>query len=81
LAKEKGLVTRIVATTRCGGAYAAATRIATGAPWSIVAQEYSPAASSTGRRSRRPEFDEAYATFDTADFQNGYRSFLAQAHA
>jgi enoyl-CoA hydratase len=78
-AKEKGLVTRIVADDQVvAEAYAAAKRIATGAP--LVNRWHKKFA----RRVLNPapitpaEFDEAYATFDTADFQNGFRSFLAK---
>jgi len=78
-AKEKGLVTRVVPDERVvEEAYEAANRIATGAP--LVNRWHKKFA----RRVLDPkplapaEFDEAYATFDTEDFQNGYRAFLAK---
>jgi enoyl-CoA hydratase/carnithine racemase len=78
-AKEKGLVTRVVPDGKVvEEAYAAARRIASGAP--LVNRWHKKFA----RRALDPrpltpeEFDEPYATFDTADFQNGYRSFLAK---
>jgi len=78
-AKEKGLVTRVVPDERVvEEAYEAANRIAAGAP--LVNRWHKKFA----RRVLDPkpltpaEFDEAYATFDTEDFQNGFRAFLAK---
>jgi len=78
-AQAKGLVTRVVPDDKVEEeAYAAARRIASGAP--LVNRWHKKFA----RRVLDPrplspeEFDEPYATFDTADFQNGFRSFLAK---
>jgi enoyl-CoA hydratase len=78
-AKEKGLVSRIVPDAQVvEEAYATARRIAAGAP--LVNRWHKKFA----RRVLDPkplgaqEFDEPYATFDTADFQIGYRAFLAK---
>lgn len=78
-AQAKGLVTRVVPDDKVAEeAYAAARRIATGAP--LVNRWHKKFA----RRVLDPrpltpqEFDEPYMTFDTADFQNGFRSFLAK---
>jgi enoyl-CoA hydratase/carnithine racemase len=78
-ALAKGLVTRVVPDDKVEEeAYAAARRIATGAP--LVNRWHKKFA----RRVLDPrplapeEFDEPYRTFDTADFQNGFRSFLAK---
>jgi enoyl-CoA hydratase len=76
-AKEKGLVSRVVADAEVvAEAYATARRIASGAP--LVNRWHKKFA----RRLADPrpltpeEFDEPYETFDTEDFRNGYRSFL-----
>ena len=78
-ALAKGLVTRVVPDDKVAEeAYAAAGRIASGAP--LVNRWHKKFA----RRVLDPrpltpqEFDEPYATFDTEDFQNGFRSFLAK---
>jgi enoyl-CoA hydratase/carnithine racemase len=78
-AQAKGLVTRVVPDDKVAEeAYAAARRIAAGAP--LVNRWHKKFA----RRVLDPrpltpeEFDEPYATFDTEDFQNGFRSFLAK---
>lgn len=78
-AQEKGLITRVVPDEKVvEEAYAAAHRIAAGAP--LVNRWHKKFA----RRVLDPrplspeEFDEPYQTFDTADFQNGFRSFLAK---
>jgi len=78
-AQAKGLVTRVVPDDKVEEeAYAAARRIAAGAP--LVNRWHKKFA----RRVLDPrplspeEFDEPYQTFDTADFQNGFRSFLAK---
>jgi len=78
-AQAKGLVTRVVPDDNVDEeAYAAARRIASGAP--LVNRWHKKFA----RRVLDPrpltphEFDEPYATFDTEDFQSGFRSFLAK---
>jgi len=78
-AQAKGLVTRVVPDDKVAEeAYAAARRIASGAP--LVNRWHKKFA----RRALDPrpltaeEFDEPYATFDTEDFRNGFRSFLAK---
>jgi enoyl-CoA hydratase/carnithine racemase len=78
-ALAKGLVTRVVPDDKVAEeAYDAARRIASGAP--LVNRWHKKFA----RRVLDPrpltpeEFDEPYRTFDTADFQNGFRSFLAK---
>lgn len=76
-AKEKGLVTRVVPDDKVEEeAYAAARRIAEGAPlvarWhkKFLARLEDPAPLSEA------ELDEGYACYDTEDFDIGYRSFL-----
>lgn len=76
-AKEKGLVSRVVPDDAVETeSYAAAGRIAAGAP--LVNRWHKKFA----RRLEDPrpldsaEFDEPYETFDTEDFQQGYQSFL-----
>jgi len=76
-AKEKGLVTRIVADDKVAEeAYATARRIADGAP--LVARWHKKFARRL--RSTRPlsakEYDEGFACFGTEDFQAGYKAFL-----
>jgi len=78
-ALAKGLVTRVVPDDKVEEeAYAAARRIASGAP--LVNRWHKKFA----RRVLDPrpltpeESDEPYATFDTEDFRNGFRSFLAK---
>lgn len=78
-AKEKGLVTRIVADDKVEEeAYATARRIADGAP--LVARWHKQFA--TRLADPRPltdaERDEGYACFGTEDFRIGYRAFLAK---
>ncbi len=79
-AKEKGLVTRIVADDKVAEeAYAAARRIAEGAPlvarWhkKFVARLEQPAPLSPA------EIDEGFLCFDTKDFQIGYKAFLEKS--
>lgn len=76
-AKEKGLVTLVVADAKVEEeAYATARRIAEGAP--LVARWHKKFV----RRLERPdalsqtEIDEGFACFDTRDFQIGYKAFL-----
>jgi enoyl-CoA hydratase/carnithine racemase len=78
-AKDKGLVTRVVADDQVEAeARATALRIAQGAP--LVARWHKKFA----RRLRDPrplseaEYAEGFACFDTEDFRVGYRSFLAK---
>ena len=78
-AKDKGLVTRVVADDQVEAeARAAAQRIADGAP--LVARWHKQFA----RRLRAPaplgeaEADEGFACFGTEDFRIGYRAFLAK---
>lgn len=78
-AKDKGLVTRIVADDRVAAeAYETAGRIAAGAP--LVARWHKRFL----RRLEDPaplgeaELDEGYACFGTEDFRIGYRAFLAK---
>jgi enoyl-CoA hydratase/carnithine racemase len=78
-AKDKGLVTRVVADDQVEAeARAAAQRIAAGAP--LVARWHKKFA----RRLRDPapltdaEIDEGFACFGTEDFQIGTRAFLAK---
>ena len=78
-ARDKGLVTRVVADDQVEAeARASARRIADGAP--LVARWHKKFA----RRLRDPapltaaEHDEGFACFGTEDFQIGYRAFLAK---
>lgn len=78
-AKDKGLVTRIVADDRVEAeAYETARRVAAGAP--LVARWHKRFL----RRLEDPaplgeaELDEGYACFGTEDFRIGYRAFLAK---
>jgi enoyl-CoA hydratase len=78
-ARDKGLVTRVVADDQVEAeARAAAQRIAGGAP--LVARWHKKFA----RRLRDPaplgdaEYDEAFACFGTEDFHTGVRAFLAK---
>jgi enoyl-CoA hydratase len=76
-AKEKGLVSRVVPDSEVEGeAYAAARRIAAGAP--LVNRWHKKFARRLEElRALEPkEFDEPYETFDTEDFRLGYQSFL-----
>ncbi len=78
-AKEKGLVTRVVADDQVATeARAAAERIAEGAP--LVARWHKKFA----RRLADPrpitdvEYDECFDCFDSEDFRSGYTAFLAK---
>lgn len=78
-AKDKGLVTRVVADDQVEAeARATAQRIADGAP--LVARWHKKFA----RRLRdaapltEAEYDEGFACFGTEDFRTGYRAFLAK---
>ncbi|MBV9860353.1 MAG: enoyl-CoA hydratase/isomerase family protein [Alphaproteobacteria bacterium] len=79
-ALQKGLVSRVVADAAVADeAYAAARRVAAGAP--LVHRWHKRFA----RRLEEPrplsaeERDEAFACYGTRDFQTGYRAFLAKA--
>jgi enoyl-CoA hydratase len=79
-AKDKGLVTRVVADAEVAKeARAAAERIAAGAP--LVARWHKKFARRL--REARPltaqEIDEGYACYGTEDFRIGYQAFLAKA--
>ena len=78
-ALQKGLVNRVVPDDEVGiEAAATARRIADGAPlvarWhkSFVRRLADPAPL------READIEESYACFDTADFQTGYKAFLAK---
>jgi enoyl-CoA hydratase/carnithine racemase len=76
-AKEKGLVTRIVPDDKVEAeAYAAARRIAEGAP--LVARWHKKFLDRLEDPAHltEAELDEGYACYDTEDFDIGYRSFL-----
>ena len=78
-AKEKGLVTRVVTDGEVEGeARDTAQRIADGAP--LVARWHKKFARRL--RDAKPltpeEYDEGFACFGTADFQIGYKAFLAK---
>lgn len=78
-AKEKGLVTRVVADDRVDEeVYAAARRIADGAP--LVARWHKKFINrlSDPTPLTAAESDEAFACFGTNDFRTGYRSFLSK---
>ncbi len=79
-AKEKGLVTRIVADDQVAGeAYATAQRIAAGAP--LVARWHKKFVRRLGQGTPLDpaEADEGFLCFDTKDFQIGYKAFLEKA--
>jgi enoyl-CoA hydratase len=76
-AKEKGLVTRVVADDQVADeAYATARRIADGAP--LVARWHKKFMRrlEEGRPLDPAEIDEGFLCFDTRDFQIGYTAFL-----
>jgi enoyl-CoA hydratase len=78
-AKEKGLVSRIVADADVANeARATALRIAEGAP--LVARWHKKFARrlAEGRPLTEAEYDECFDCFDTADFRIGYAAFLAK---
>jgi enoyl-CoA hydratase len=79
-AKEKGIVTRIVDDAAViDEAYAAARRIAEGAP--LVARWHKKFAKRLAdpRPLTEAELEEGYACFGTEDFRIGYKAFLAKA--
>jgi enoyl-CoA hydratase/carnithine racemase len=78
-AKEKGIVSRVVDDAAViDEAYAAARRIAEGAP--LVARWHKKFAKRLAdpRPLTEAELDEGYACFGTEDFRIGYRAFLAK---
>jgi len=78
-AKEKGIVSRVVDdAVVLDEAYAAARRIAEGAP--LVARWHKKFAKrlADARPLSQAELDEGYACFGTEDFRIGYRAFLAK---
>ena len=78
-AKDKGLVTRVVADNEVEDeAYAAAHRIADGAP--LVARWHKQFIRRIAdpRPLTEAETDEGFACFGTDDFATGYRAFLAK---
>ncbi len=78
-AKDKGLVTRVVADGEVEAeAYAAARRIAAGAP--LVARWHKQFLRRLAdpRPLTEDEIDEGFACFGTEDFATGYRAFLAK---
>jgi enoyl-CoA hydratase/carnithine racemase len=82
-AKEKGLVNRVVPDDRVEEeAYAAARRIADGAPLVNRWHKRFVDRVLAGHRAAEPlseaELAEGYACFDTEDFNTGYRAFLAK---
>jgi enoyl-CoA hydratase/carnithine racemase len=79
-AKEKGLVSRVVADAEVANeAAAAAARIAEGAP--LVARWHKKFARrlAEGTPISAAEHDECFDCFDTEDFRAGYAAFLAKA--
>jgi enoyl-CoA hydratase/carnithine racemase len=79
-AKEKGLVTRVVADAEVAAeAMATARRIAEGAP--LVARWHKKFARrlAQGTPIAPHEYDECFDCFDTEDFRIGYAAFLAKA--
>lgn len=78
-AREKGLVTRVVADDKVEEeAYAAARRIAEGAP--LVHRWHKKFARRLAdpRSLTHDEYDESFACFGTEDFRTGYQAFLAK---
>ncbi len=78
-AREKGLVNRVVPDDKVvEEAYAAARRIADGAPLAARWHKRFINRLSDPRPLTAAERDESYACFDTEDFRIGYRAFLAK---
>lgn len=76
-AKEKGLVTRVVADDRVEAeAYAAARRIAEGAPLAARWHKKFINRLLDPRPLTEAEKDEGYACYDTEDFKEGVEAFL-----
>ena len=78
-AKEKGLVTRVVADAEVEAeARAAAQRIADGAPLAARWHKKFARRLAEGRALTLAERDECFDCFDTEDFRIGYAAFLAK---
>ncbi len=78
-AREKGLVTRIVPDTEVETeAYAAARRIAEGAPLAARWHKKFLRRLADPRPLTEAELEESYACFGTEDFRTGYSAFLAK---
>ncbi len=78
-AKEKGIVTRLVDDASViDEAYAAARRIAEGAPLAARWHKKFARRLADPRGLSHAELDEGYACFGTEDFRIGYRAFLAK---
>ncbi len=78
-AKDKGLVTRVVADDEVAAeAYAAAQRIAAGAPLAARWHKKFLRRLADPRPLTEAEADEGFACFGTADFKAGTRAFLAK---
>ena len=78
-AREKGLVNRVVPDDKViKEAYAAARRIADGAPLAARWHKRFINRLCYPRPLTEAEYDESYACFDTEDFRIGYRAFLAK---
>ncbi|MFZ5538860.1 MAG: enoyl-CoA hydratase/isomerase family protein [Pseudomonadota bacterium] len=78
-AKDKGLVTRVVADDQVAAeARAAAERIAEGAPLAARWHKKFARRLADPRPLTEAEYDECFDCFDTEDFRIGYRAFLAK---
>lgn len=78
-ALQKGLVTRVVADAEVAAeAYAAARRIAAGAPLAARWHKRFIRRLADARPLTAEEMDESYACFGTEDFRSGYAAFLAK---
>jgi enoyl-CoA hydratase/carnithine racemase len=78
-AKDKGLVTRIVADDQVAAeARATAERIAEGAPLAARWHKKFARRLADPRPLTEAEYDECFDCFDTEDFRIGYRAFLAK---
>ena len=78
-AKEKGLVTRVVADDQVAAeARATAERIAEGAPLAARWHKKFARRLADPRPLTEAEMDECFDCFDTEDFRIGYRAFLAK---
>lgn len=76
-AKEKGLVTRVVADAKVAEeAHAAARRVAAGAPLSNRWHKKFARRLMDPRKLSRREYLEGFANCDTRDYLEGYRAFL-----
>jgi len=80
-ALQKGWVTRVVADDQVEQeAYATARRIADGAPLVARLHKKFIRRLDDARPPTAEELDEAYRSYDTEDFQIGYRAFLAKTN-